>query len=58
MTSPTVPAGDSKNATIYVYCRTGVRAGMARSILQHSGYSDVSSIGGLKDWVAAGGPTA
>ena len=48
----------AKSAKIYVYCRTGVRAGMAQSILQHSGYSDVSSIGGLKDWVAAGGPTA
>ena len=48
----------AKSATIYVYCRTGVRAGMAQSILQRSGYSDVSSIGGLKDWVAAGGPTA
>ncbi len=48
----------AKNATIYVYCRTGVRAAMAQALLQHSGYSDVSSIGGLKDWVAAGGPTA
>ena len=48
----------AKSAKIYVYCRTGVRAGMAQSILQHSGYTDVSSIGGMKDWVAAGGPTA
>ena len=31
---------------------------MAQSILQRAGYTDVSSIGGLRDWVAAGGPTA
>ena len=31
----------AKNAKIYVYCRTGVRAGMAQSILQRSGYTDV-----------------
>ena len=48
----------ARNAKIYVYCRTGVRAGIAQSILQRSGYSDVRSIGGLQDWVAAGGPTA
>ncbi len=48
----------AKTAQIYVYCRTGVRAGMAQSILQRAGYTDVRSIGGLGDWVTAGGPTA
>ena len=48
----------ARSAKIYVYCRTGVRAGIAQSILQRSGYTDVSSIGGLQDWIVAGGPTA
>jgi phage shock protein E len=48
----------ARSAKIYVYCRTGVRAGIAQSILQRSGYTDVSSIGGLQDWITAGGPTA
>lgn len=48
---PDVP----KDAKIYVYCRTGNRAGTAVTILEQAGYTDVTNIGGLDDWQAAGG---
>lgn len=45
----------SKDKKIYVYCRSGGRAGRAEEILENNGYSDVVNIGGLVDWEAAGG---
>lgn len=48
---PDVP----KDATIYVYCRTGNRATTAVEILEQAGYTDVTNVGGLTDWQAAGG---
>lgn len=48
---PDVP----KDATIYVYCRSGNRSGMAVEILERAGYTDVTNAGGLTDWQAAGG---
>ncbi|HEV2814931.1 MAG TPA: rhodanese-like domain-containing protein [Solirubrobacteraceae bacterium] len=45
----------AKDATIYVYCSSGRRAAEAVAILRREGYRDVTSIGGLKDWQAAGG---
>ncbi|MDQ3742602.1 MAG: rhodanese-like domain-containing protein [Actinomycetota bacterium] len=47
-----------KDETIYVYCRSGRRAEEVVTILEREGYTDVESIGGLKDWQAAGGPVA
>ncbi len=46
-----------KNMEIYVYCRTGRRAGIAIKILQEAGYTNLTNIRGLEDWVAAGGTT-
>lgn len=48
---PDVP----KDATIHVYCRSGNRATTAVEILEQAGYTDVTNIGGLTDWQAAGG---
>ena len=40
---------------VYVYCRSGGRAGEAEGILRSSGFTDVVNIGGLADWEEAGG---
>lgn len=40
-----------KNAEIVVHCRSGQRSGVAKSILQQSGYTQVSNlIGGVLAW--------
>lgn len=46
-----------KNMEIYVYCRSGNRAGQAIKILQDAGYTNLTNIRGLEDWVTAGGTT-
>jgi rhodanese-related sulfurtransferase len=45
----------SKDAKIFVTCRSGNRAGIAAEILRKAGYTHVTNIGGLTDWEAAGG---
>jgi rhodanese-related sulfurtransferase len=45
------------DAKLYVYCRTGRRAAEAAALLRRAGYRDVTNIGGLSDWRAAGGAT-
>lgn len=45
----------SKDKKIYVYCKSGGRAGRAEEILESNGWKDVVNIGGLVDWEAAGG---
>ncbi len=61
-----VPLGDIQNGVfskidktkpIYVYCRSGVRAGKAKVALEAAGYKNVTSLGGLSDWVAKDGLT-
>jgi phage shock protein E len=42
-------AGD-KNKPIVVYCRSGGRAGKAKQVLLDHGYTQVTNLGGLKDW--------
>jgi len=44
-----------KDKPIYLYCRTGRRAGEAKTILEQAGYKDVTNIGGLDDWKNQGG---
>lgn len=39
-----------KNAEIFVYCRSGKRAGRAAAALTEQGYTNVYSIGGIMDW--------
>ena len=43
------------NKPVYVYCRTGNRAGQAKVALEKAGYKDVVNIGGLADWQEQGG---
>jgi phage shock protein E len=38
-----------KDATIYVYCRSGRRSGIAQDTLEGMGYTQVTNIGGLED---------
>ena len=45
----------SKDMPIFVYCRSGGRAGLAKSFLERVGFMRVQNIGGLADWVARGG---
>lgn len=44
----------SKDKRLYIYCRTGRRAGVAAQFLKNQGY-DAENIGGLSDWAQAGG---
>lgn len=48
-----VPTTDAKKK-LYFYCVSGNRAGIATSILKQKSYQ-VENIGGLKNWVSAGG---
>lgn len=48
----------AKDATIYVYCRSGNRSAQSKAILEKAGYTNVIDIQTLSDWKAAGGPTA
>lgn len=45
----------SPNTEVFVYCRSGGRAGMAKQILESAGFENVTNIGGLSDWEQAGG---
>ena len=62
-----IPLGDieegklteaTKTVKIYVYCRSGKRAGVAKTALEKQGYTNVESLGGLSDWREIGGRTA
>lgn len=39
-----------KNATIFVYCRTGRRSAIAAEALAKMGYTNVYNLGGIIDW--------
>ena len=45
----------SKDAEIYLYCRSGSRSGVAKEILKKEGFTNVENLGGLDDWQALGG---
>lgn len=47
--------GIPKEKRVYTYCQAGGRAGRAVKMLHDMGYEHVVSIGGLNDWVHAGG---
>lgn len=40
-----------KNTCIKIYCRSGGRAGVATTLLQQAGFTDVENVGGLSDIV-------
>ncbi len=41
--------GLSKDTPINVFCRSGVRAGLALTALQELGYTNVTNVGGIAD---------
>lgn len=41
--------GLSKDAPIKVFCRSGVRAGLALTALEELGYTNVENVGGIAD---------
>ena len=55
---PTAPSHDpqfSPDRPVILYCASGGRAALAGKTLKDMGYTDVRSLGGLKDWIAGGG---
>ncbi|MEX2352569.1 MAG: rhodanese-like domain-containing protein [Gammaproteobacteria bacterium] len=38
-----------KDATLYLYCATGRRAGVARETLEQLGYTNIVNVGGIAD---------
>jgi rhodanese-related sulfurtransferase len=45
-----------RDKPVAVYCAAGGRAGRAAEALRAVGFSEVHNIGGLGDWISAGGP--
>lgn len=41
---------ENKNTPLYVYCYSGSRSGRAVSYLKQNGYTDVTNIGGIKNY--------
>lgn len=48
-------SGFDNGKAIYLYCRSGNRAGQAKVILEKAGFDDITNIGGLDDWQSQGG---
>ncbi len=46
---------ENKTTKIYLYCRSGKRAGKAAEALKAAGYKNVIILGGLTDWQKMGG---
>lgn len=49
------PAGLAADTPVILYCAAGGRAQRAGEALIAMGYTDVSNLGGLSDWIAGGG---
>lgn len=52
-----MPSGLDPAKPVGVYCASGGRSGMAADTLRAMGFVTVYNLGGLHDWVAAGGAT-
>ena len=46
----------TKDAEVYLVCAAGGQAALAGKTLFDMGYTNVTNIGGIGDWVKAGGP--
>ena len=53
--APDCPAGLGRDRAVALYCASGGRSQMAAQMLRDLGYAEVYNIGGLGDWIAAGG---
>jgi len=56
--SPECLAALKSGKAVALYCASGGRSHMAAQTLVGLGYGEVYNIGGLGDWVSAGGPVA
>ena len=56
-THPLHNPGMKKDAEIILVCGAGGQAALAGKTLLEMGYTNVSNVGGFKDWKEAGGPT-
>jgi rhodanese-related sulfurtransferase len=54
-TAPTADKNFSTDKTVILHCASGGRAALAGKLLKDMGYEKVFNLGGLKDWVEAGG---
>jgi rhodanese-related sulfurtransferase len=45
-----------KNSNLHVYCKSGVRAGMAKEILDNAGFTNVTNAGGFESLQTQGYP--
>jgi rhodanese-related sulfurtransferase len=54
-TAPTADKSFSTDKTVILHCASGGRAALAGKLLKDMGYEKVFNLGGLKDWVEAGG---
>ncbi|NCW30315.1 MAG: hypothetical protein EBV87_01605 [Alphaproteobacteria bacterium] len=45
----------SKDADIVLVCGAGGQAALAGKTLREMGYHNVSNVGGISEWIAAGG---
>lgn len=46
-----------RTKTYLIYCQTGGRAALAGKTLKDMGFTDVRLLGGISEWIEAGGPT-
>lgn len=46
---------EKKDQKVYLYCRSGRRAGIAEEKLRQEGYTNIVNLGGLSDWQGMGG---
>jgi len=53
--SPYYDAHFSVDRPVVVYCASGGRAALAGKVLHDMGYERVFNLGGIKDWIDAGG---
>ncbi|MCV2870464.1 rhodanese-like domain-containing protein [Defluviimonas sp. WL0002] len=53
--APDCPDLLSRDGAVALYCASGGRSQMAAQMLRDLGYAEVYNIGGLGDWIAAGG---
>ncbi len=54
-TAPTADKNFSTEKTVILHCASGGRAALAGKLLKDMGYTRVYNLGGLKDWIDAGG---
>ena len=56
--NPSHPEFDTRldqNKPVFMYCASGGRSGMAAQALSQFGFKEVMNLGGLSNWVQAGG---